>query len=333
MVGELLRRDPVAVRRAGGEHEQSEDGNGDQELDQRKACAGARARAGSRIVSTPPSRVPFRPSPGAGCPLRSMRKMLGRARARTVASDCLSHWSSGHKKRLARRDGAGAGAGAAPSDNRNVPRRPEAPPIGVPDQRPRTPAPVPAIEAVFCLGRSAAARRAALGGRADGARRGACVRAGQADAARHRRVSPRALRSGDLSAKWASWACSARRCRPSSAAPALNYVCYGLIAREIERVDSGYRSMMSVQSSLVMYPIHAYGSDAQRRKYLPKLASGEWIGCFGLTEPDHGSDPGLDGDARASPRPAATSCRAPRRGSRTRRSPTCSSSGPRPTTA
>ena len=70
------------------------------------------------------------------------------------------------------------------------------------------------------------------------------------------------------------------------------YVTYGLIAREVERVDSGYRSMMSVQSSLVMYPIHAYGSDEQRRKYLPKLASGEWIGCFGLTEPDAGSDPG-----------------------------------------
>ncbi|HEX7329746.1 MAG TPA: acyl-CoA dehydrogenase [Casimicrobiaceae bacterium] len=72
----------------------------------------------------------------------------------------------------------------------------------------------------------------------------------------------------------------------------LNYVCYGLIAREVERVDSGYRSMMSVQSSLVMYPIHAYGSEAQRQKYLPRLASGEIIGCFGLTEPNHGSDPG-----------------------------------------
>lgn len=72
----------------------------------------------------------------------------------------------------------------------------------------------------------------------------------------------------------------------------LNYVCYGLAAREVERVDSGYRSMMSVQSSLVMYPIHAYGSEAQREKYLPTLASGEAIGCFGLTEPDHGSDPG-----------------------------------------
>lgn len=71
-----------------------------------------------------------------------------------------------------------------------------------------------------------------------------------------------------------------------------NYVTYGLVAREVERVDSGYRSMMSVQSSLVMYPIHAYGSEAQRKKYLPKLASGEWIGCFGLTEPDAGSDPG-----------------------------------------
>jgi glutaryl-CoA dehydrogenase len=73
---------------------------------------------------------------------------------------------------------------------------------------------------------------------------------------------------------------------------ALNYVCSGLISREIERVDSGYRSMMSVQSSLVMYPIYAYGSQAQRREYLPRLASGESIGCFGLTEPDHGSDPG-----------------------------------------
>ncbi len=71
-----------------------------------------------------------------------------------------------------------------------------------------------------------------------------------------------------------------------------NYVTYGLIAREVERIDSGYRSMMSVQSSLVMFPIDAYGSGEQRKKYLPKLASGEWIGCFGLTEPDAGSDPG-----------------------------------------
>jgi glutaryl-CoA dehydrogenase len=72
----------------------------------------------------------------------------------------------------------------------------------------------------------------------------------------------------------------------------LNYVCYGLVAREVERVDSGYRSMMSVQSSLVMVPINAFGTEAQKQKYLPKLASGEWIGCFGLTEPNHGSDPG-----------------------------------------
>jgi glutaryl-CoA dehydrogenase len=71
-----------------------------------------------------------------------------------------------------------------------------------------------------------------------------------------------------------------------------SYVAYGLVAREVERVDSGYRSMMSVQSSLVMYPIYAYGSEAQRQKFLPRLASGEWIGCFGLTEPDAGSDPG-----------------------------------------
>ena len=72
----------------------------------------------------------------------------------------------------------------------------------------------------------------------------------------------------------------------------LNYVCYGLVAREIERVDSGYRSMMSVQSSLVMVPIDVFGTEAQKQKYLPRLATGEWIGCFGLTEPDHGSDPG-----------------------------------------
>ena len=71
-----------------------------------------------------------------------------------------------------------------------------------------------------------------------------------------------------------------------------NYVSYGLVAREVERVDSGYRSAMSVQSSLVMHPIYTYGNEAQRMKYLPKLATGEWVGCFGLTEPDHGSDPG-----------------------------------------
>lgn len=74
--------------------------------------------------------------------------------------------------------------------------------------------------------------------------------------------------------------------------PGVDYTSYGLVAREVERVDSGYRSMLSVQSSLVMYPIYAYGTEAQREKYLPKLATGEWIGCFGLTEPDYGSDPG-----------------------------------------
>ncbi len=72
----------------------------------------------------------------------------------------------------------------------------------------------------------------------------------------------------------------------------LNYVSYGLIAREVERVDSGYRSAMSVQSSLVMHPIYTYGSEEQKKKYLPQLASGKLVGCFGLTEPDHGSDPG-----------------------------------------
>ncbi|MFA1623471.1 acyl-CoA dehydrogenase [Rhizobium mongolense] len=79
---------------------------------------------------------------------------------------------------------------------------------------------------------------------------------------------------------------------PEYGGAGLGYVAYGLIAREVERVDSGYRSMMSVQSSLVMVPIEAFGSDAQKQKYLPKLATGEWIGCFGLTEPNHGSDPG-----------------------------------------
>ena len=72
----------------------------------------------------------------------------------------------------------------------------------------------------------------------------------------------------------------------------VNHVCYGLVAREMERVDSGYRSALSVQSSLVMHPIHEFGTESQRKKYLPRLASGEWLGCFGLTEPDHGSDPG-----------------------------------------
>ncbi len=79
---------------------------------------------------------------------------------------------------------------------------------------------------------------------------------------------------------------------PEFGGAGLNYVCYGLVAREVERVDSGYRSMMSVQSSLVMFPIYSYGNAEQRQKYLPKLARGEWIGCFGLTEPNHGSDPG-----------------------------------------
>jgi glutaryl-CoA dehydrogenase len=79
---------------------------------------------------------------------------------------------------------------------------------------------------------------------------------------------------------------------PEYGGAGVNHVCYGVAAREVERVDSGYRSVMSVQSSLVMHPIFEYGTDAQRAKYLPKLASGEWVGCFGLTEPDHGSDPG-----------------------------------------
>ena len=114
----------------------------------------------------------------------------------------------------------------------------------------------------------------------------------------------------------------------------LNYVSYGLVAREVERVDPGFRSMMSVQSSLVMVPINEFGTEAQKQKYLPKLATGEWIGCFGLTEPNSGSDPGsmttraraVDGGYTLTGSPA------PRPGSRTARLPTCSSCGPRTTT-
>lgn len=90
----------------------------------------------------------------------------------------------------------------------------------------------------------------------------------------------------------------------------LGHVACGLAAREIERADSGYRSMMSVQSSLVMHAIHAYGSEAQRRKYLPRLATGEWIGCFGLTEPDAGSDPQAMRGAASRPSPDGTSRKA-----------------------
>ena len=115
--------------------------------------------------------------------------------------------------------------------------------------------------------------------------------------------------------------------------PGVSYVAYGLIAREIERVDSGYRSMMSVQSSLVMYPIYAYGTEEQRMKYLPKLATGEWIGCFGLTEPDHGSDPGGMKTRAKKVDGGYVLTGVPRCGSPTRRSPMCSSSGPKTTTA
>ena len=114
----------------------------------------------------------------------------------------------------------------------------------------------------------------------------------QARAARAGGLPPREDRPRDLSARWASWACWAPTIPEQYGGAGLNYVCYGLIAREVERVDSGYRSMMSVQSSLVMVPINEFGNEATKQKYLPKLATGEWIGCFGLTEPNHGSDPG-----------------------------------------
>jgi glutaryl-CoA dehydrogenase len=106
------------------------------------------------------------------------------------------------------------------------------------------------------------------------------------EAFRHEKTDPAIFREmGELGMLGATIA-------PEYGGAGLGYVAYGLIAREVERVDSGYRSMMSVQSSLVMVPIEAFGSEAQKQKYLPKLATGEWIGCFGLTEPDHGSDPG-----------------------------------------
>ena len=115
--------------------------------------------------------------------------------------------------------------------------------------------------------------------------------------------------------------------------PGVDYICYGLVAREVERVDSGYRSMMSVQSSLVMYPIYAYGNEAQREKYLPKLATGEWIGCFGLTEPDHGSDPGSMVTRARSVDGGYSISRRQRCGLATAPLPTCLWCGPRPTTA
>ena len=104
---------------------------------------------------------------------------------------------------------------------------------------------------------------------------------------------------------------------------ATNYTTYGLVAREVEAVDSGYRSAMSVQSSLVMHPINAYGSEEQRMKYLPKLATGEWVGCFGLTEPDHGSDPGGMKTRAVTRAGRLQALAAPRCGSPIRRSPTC----------
>ncbi|MBB3393529.1 MULTISPECIES: acyl-CoA dehydrogenase [unclassified Rhizobium] len=106
------------------------------------------------------------------------------------------------------------------------------------------------------------------------------------EAFRHEKTDPKIFREmGELGLLGPTIA-------PEYGGAGLGYVAYGLIAREVERVDSGYRSMMSVQSSLVMVPIDAFGSEAQKQKYLPKLATGEWIGCFGLTEPNHGSDPG-----------------------------------------
>jgi alkylation response protein AidB-like acyl-CoA dehydrogenase len=136
------------------------------------------------------------------------------------------------------------------------------------------------------------ARRAAHRGRAPDPRHGAGLCAGQAAAAGHRGLSEREDRPRASSTRWAPLGLLGVTLPEEYGCAGASYVAYGLVAREVERVDSGYRSMMSVQSSLVMYPIYAYGDENQRKKYLPKLASGEWVGCFGLTEPDAGSDPG-----------------------------------------
>jgi fatty-acyl-CoA synthase len=151
---------------------------------------------------------------------------------------------------------------------------------------------LPPDEAGVPLGRPAAARPAAHRRRAHGARRRARLRqdklrrACSRPSATRRPTDPAIFREmGELGLLGAT-------IPEQYGGAGLNYVCYGLIAREVERVDSGYRSMMSVQSSLVMVPINEFGTEAQKQKYLPKLATGEWIGCFGLTEPNHGSDPG-----------------------------------------
>ena len=142
------------------------------------------------------------------------------------------------------------------------------------------------------VGGSSALGKPAHRRRARDPRYGARLLPGQADAANPDGEPQRGVRPQHHHRARRSLACSGRRCRKSMAAPRTSYVVYGLVAREAERVNSCYRSAMSVQSSLVMHPIYAYGTEEQRMKYLPRLATGEWVGCFGLTEPDHGSDPG-----------------------------------------
>ncbi len=174
----------------------------------------------------------------------------------------------------------------------------------------------------FQLGGSARPRRDADRRRAHGARYRARLRAGQVDAARGRRPIARRSSTATMLPEMGALGLLGPTIPEEYGGAGLGYVAYGLIAREIERVDSGYRSTMSVQSSLVMHPIYAYGSEAQRSKYLPKLASGEMVGCFGLTEPDHGSDPGSMVTRAEKVRGRLSSSTAPRCGSPTRRSPT-----------
>ena len=164
-------------------------------------------------------------------------------------------------------------------------------------------------QGAILLGRPAAARRAADRRRADGPRCAARLLPGASllprvqEAFRHEKTDPEIFR------EMGAMGLLGPTIPTEYGGAGLNYVSYGLIAREVERVDSGYRSMMSVQSSLVMQPIFEFGSEAQKQKYLPKLASGEWIGCFGLTEPEPRLRPRQHGHPRAQRWPAATSCR------------------------
>ena len=185
-----------------------------------------------------------------------------------------------------RRNHAGAGGWLA----RRLPM-----PVGSTSRSPTMNAPLPVrtpAQGEVRLGRPAAARRAAYGGGAHGARHRARLRAGQADAARHRGVPAREDRTRRSFREMGALGLLGRDAAAGYGGAGLNYVCYGLIAREVERVDSGYRSMMSVQSSLVMFPIFTYGSEAQRQNTCRSSRPANGSAASGSPSPNHGSDPG-----------------------------------------